>query len=41
MIQRVYVHLADEHEHLGQAVERATQPLAAAKPRPAVPNPVG
>jgi integrase len=35
MIQKVYVHLAGEHAHLQDAVERATKPLASPKPRPA------
>jgi integrase len=41
MIQRVYVHLADKHDHLNQAAERATRPLAAPKPSPAEPNQAG
>jgi len=35
MVSKVYLHLSGQHEHLHQAAERATRPLAAAKPRPA------
>jgi integrase len=41
MIRRVYCHLAGEHQHLNEAAERATKPLAASKPPPAGPNSTG
>ena len=28
MVSRVYVHLADQHQHLNEAVEKATAPRA-------------
>jgi integrase len=40
MIQKVYVHLGNEHNHLQTAVERATKPLVGAKMKPTDPNPV-
>jgi integrase len=33
MVSTVYLHLADEHKHLHDAVEKATKPLASAKLR--------
>jgi integrase len=41
MIQRVYVHLAGQHEHLHQAAEQATRPLVASMPRPGGLNQAG
>ena len=38
MIQRVYVHLAGQDEHLHQAAQQATQSLASARPRPTAPR---
>ncbi len=38
MIQRVYVHLADQHQHLNKAAEQATRPLVASKPLPTAPR---
>jgi integrase len=34
MISKVYCHLAGEHRHLQEAVERVSRPLAHAKPQP-------
>lgn len=39
MVSRVYVHLAGEHAHFHQAVQRATKHLGASKPQQAVVRP--
>lgn len=41
MVQKVYVHLSDEHQYLNQAAERATRCLAPSKPQPASANQAG
>jgi len=41
MISTVYVHLAEQHTHLREEMEKATRPPGSSTPRPAVRNPAG